>query len=70
MDRGKRKEAENKPTAKNGKGTNLGFEAQIFLAADKVRKNLDPSDYKHVAPGLIFLKRISNAVEAKERRGA
>jgi type I restriction enzyme M protein len=40
----------------NGNGANLGFEAQLFLAADKLRKNLEPSDYKHVALGLIFLK--------------
>jgi type I restriction enzyme M protein len=46
-------------------GANLGFEAQMFLAADKLRKNLEPSDYKHVALGLIFLKYISNAFEAK-----
>jgi hypothetical protein len=39
--------------------------AQLFLAADKLRKNLEPSDYKHVALGLIFLKYISNAFEAK-----
>jgi type I restriction-modification system DNA methylase subunit len=37
----------------------------LFLAADKLRKNLEPSDYKHVALGLIFLKHISNAFEAK-----
>ena len=37
----------------------------MFLAADKLRKNLEPSDYKHVALGLIFLKHISNAFEAK-----
>jgi type I restriction enzyme M protein len=48
-----------------GNGANLGFEAQLFLAADKLRKNLEPSDYKHVALGLIFLKYISNAFEAK-----
>jgi type I restriction enzyme M protein len=28
----------------NGNGANLGFEAQLFLAADKLRKNLEPSD--------------------------
>src|SRR6478672_11181012 len=50
---------------RNGNGANLGFEAQMFLAADKLRKNLEPSDYKHVALGLIFLKHISNAFEAK-----
>ena len=46
-------------------GVTLGFEAQMFLAADKLRKNLEPSDYKHVALGLIFLKHISAAFEAK-----
>jgi type I restriction enzyme M protein len=46
-------------------GATLGFEAQMFLAADKLRKNLEPSDYKHVALGLIFLKYISNAFEAR-----
>src|SRR2546426_5396958 len=54
------------PATKNGNGANLGFEAQMFLAADKLRKNLEPSDYKHVALGLIFLKHISNAFEAKQ----
>ncbi len=46
-------------------GATLGFEAQLFQAADKLRKNLEPSDYKHVALGLIFLKHISLAFEAK-----
>ena len=58
-----------KATRANSNGANLGFEAQLFLAADKLRKNLEPSDYKHVALGLIFLKHISNAFEAK-RAGA
>lgn len=49
----------------NGQGAKLGFEAEMFLAADKLRKNLEPSDYKHVALGLIFLKYISTAFEAK-----
>ena len=56
------KDAQPATTSKpNGNGANLGFEAQMFLAADKLRKNLEPSDYKHVALGLIFLKHISNA---------
>ncbi|WP_240882571.1 type I restriction-modification system subunit M N-terminal domain-containing protein [Pseudomonas aeruginosa] len=42
-------------TAKNGNGGNLGFEADLFKAADKLRGNMEPSDYKHVALGLIFL---------------
>jgi len=37
----------------------------MFKAADKLRGNMEPSDYKHVALGLIFLKYISDAFEAK-----
>lgn len=50
---------------KNGNGGNLGFEAELFKAADKLRGNMEPSDYKHVALGLIFLKYISDAFEAR-----
>src|SRR5882672_9766335 len=60
-----KKAPDKQPAAKNGNGANLGFEAQLFLAADKLRGNLEPSDYKHVALGLIFLKYISDAFEAK-----
>ena len=49
----------------NHNGANLGFEAQLWAAADKLRGNMEPSDYKHVALGLIFLKYISDAFEAK-----
>ena len=48
----------------NGNGANLGFEAQLWATADKLRGNMEPSDYKHVALGLIFLKYISDAFEA------
>jgi type I restriction enzyme M protein len=54
-------------TVKNGNGGNLGFEAELFKAADKLRGNMEPSDYKHVALGLIFLKYISDAFEAKHK---
>ena len=50
---------------KNGNGGNLGFEAELFKAADKLRGNMEPSDYKHVVLGLIFLKYISDAFDAK-----
>jgi type I restriction enzyme M protein len=46
-------------------GANLGFEAQLWLTADKLRGNMEPSNYKHVALGLIFLKHISDSFEAK-----
>jgi type I restriction enzyme M protein len=42
-------------------GANLGFEAKLFLTADKLRGSMDASEYKHVALGLIFLKYISDA---------
>jgi len=46
----------------------LGFEAELFKAADKLRGNLEPSEYKHVALGLIFLKYISEAFEAQRQK--
>ena len=46
----------------------LAFEAELFKAADKLRGNLEPSEYKHVALGLIFLKYISEAFEAQHAR--
>jgi len=46
-------------TKKNG--ANLGFEATLWLAADKLRNNMDAAEYKHVVLGLIFLKYISDA---------
>jgi type I restriction enzyme M protein len=58
------------PKIRNGKekvpnGGDLGFEAELFKTADKLRGNMEPSDYKHVALGLIFLKHISDSFEAK-----
>ncbi|MDE1862996.1 MAG: type I restriction-modification system subunit M [Thaumarchaeota archaeon] len=42
-------------------GANLGFEQKLWLAADKLRSNMDAAEYKHVVLGLIFLKYISDA---------
>ena len=42
---------------------NLGFEAKLWLAADKLRNNMDAAEYKHVVLGLIFIKYISDAFE-------
>lgn len=52
----------------NNTGGDLGFEADLFKAADKLRGNLEPSEYKHVALGLIFLKYISEAFEAQHTK--
>jgi type I restriction enzyme M protein len=46
-------------------GGDLGFEAELFQAADKLRSNMEPSDYKHIVLGLIFLKHISDGFMAK-----
>lgn len=43
----------------------LGFEKKIWQAADKLRGNIDASEYKHVVLGLIFLKYISDSFEEK-----
>ncbi len=51
----------------SGNGTaNLGFEAELWAAADLLRGNIESSEYKHVVLGLIFLKYVSDAFE--ERR--
>ena len=49
----------------NGSGANLGFEAILWQAADKLRGHMDAAEYKHVVLGLIFLKYISDAFEEK-----
>lgn len=50
-------------TAQKENNSDLNFTADLFKAADKLRGNLEPSEYKHVALGLIFLKYISDAFE-------
>ncbi len=62
---------------KNGNTTEEPLEKQLWKTADKLRKNIDAAEYKHVALGLIFLKYISDAFEelyarlkAEEAQGA
>jgi type I restriction enzyme M protein len=50
---------------KNNSTANSGFEQKLWLAADKLRSNMDAAEYKHVVLGLIFLKYISDAFEEK-----
>jgi len=50
---------------KHDTAANLGFEAKLWQAADALRNNMDAAEYKHVVLGLIFLKYISDAFEAK-----
>src|SRR2546426_7624301 len=51
-----------KRTPRNG-GANLGFEAKLWQAADKLRGQMDAAEYKHVVLGLIFLKYVSDAFQ-------
>ena len=43
----------------------IGFEQQIWSAADKLRGNIDASEYKNVVLGLIFLKYISDKFDQR-----
>lgn len=43
----------------------IDYADKLWKTADKLRGNMEPSDYKHVALGLIFLKYISDAFEAR-----
>jgi type I restriction enzyme M protein len=43
--------------------TNL--EPKLWASADMLRNNMDAAEYKHIVLGLIFLKYISDAFEAK-----
>jgi type I restriction enzyme M protein len=57
-----------KREARNGNGSNLGFEAKLWAAADTLRGAMDASEYKHPVMGLIFLKYISDAFEELRAR--
>lgn len=52
----------------NSNGANLGFEATLWAAADKLRNNMDAAEYKHVVLGLIFLKYISDAFDEQYQK--
>ena len=44
---------------------NLGFENKLWEMADKLRGNIESSEYKHVILGLVFLKYISDSFEER-----
>src|SRR5213593_3254705 len=49
-------------------GASLGFENELWRAADALRSNMDAAEYKHVVLGLIFLKYISDAFEEQHAK--
>jgi type I restriction enzyme M protein len=48
---------------KNNNAKKEPIEKQLWKAANKLRKNIDAAEYKHIVLGLIFLKYISDAFE-------
>ncbi|HEY2806595.1 MAG TPA: class I SAM-dependent DNA methyltransferase [Gemmatimonadales bacterium] len=54
-----------KSTRKQQQTANQSLEQKLWAAADALRNNMDAAEYKHVVLGLIFLKYISDAFEAK-----
>jgi type I restriction enzyme M protein len=55
--------AKNRKSRSSKTAANLGFEAELWQAADALRGSMDAAEYKHVVLGLIFLKYISDAFE-------
>ncbi len=49
--------------ANKNNNTEETIEKQLWKVADKLRKNIDAAEYKHIVLGLIFLKYISDAFE-------
>ncbi len=62
-----KKKNQTKKKKNNSKGA-IGFEDKLWEAADKMRNNMDPAEYKHVVLGLIFLKYISDAFEERYKQ--
>ena len=59
----KAKRTKRKTKKETASAANVGFEATLWAAADKLRNNMDAAEYKHVVLGLIFLKYISDSFE-------
>jgi type I restriction enzyme M protein len=53
---------------KKSSSANTGFEETLWFAADKMRSNMDPGEYKHVVLGLIFLKYISDSFSEQRKK--
>src|SRR5438270_4873428 len=48
-----------------GEDSDLDFADTLWQAADKLRGTVDAAEYKHVVLGLLFLKYVSDAFEAR-----
>jgi len=52
-----------KPASDGEPQAPLAFEAELWRSADLLRGQIEPSDYKHIVLGLIFLKYVSESFE-------
>ena len=57
-----------KTKKKDSNTADVGFEQMIWAAADKLRGNIDPSEYKGVVLGLVFLKYLSDHFEEQHAK--
>lgn len=57
-----------KKADKTGSTANIGFEAKLWQAADKLRIGIDAAEYKHIVLGLIFLKYISDSFDEQLKK--
>ena len=48
--------------------TDLDYADTLWKSADALRGQVDAAEHKHVVVGLLFLKYISNAVEARREQ--
>lgn len=55
------KKATESVVGKKNQHHDLGFEKELWAAADKLRGNIDVSEYKNIVLGLLFLKYISDS---------
>lgn len=52
----------------NNETSTARLEKDLWEAADKLRKNIDAAEYKHIVLGLIFLKYISDSFEVHRKK--
>lgn len=57
-----------KKSAKSENGATVRYEAHLWQMADALSGSMDATEYKHVVPGLIFLRYISDAFEEQHAK--
>lgn len=55
---------------RQSKTQDLGLEASLWEAANRLRSSMDPGEYKHVVLGLVFLKYVSDNFEKRREEAA